>query len=386
MEVLDRHYTEIVFSELLINSISYHQPKSIVDLGIGNGSLTVAAYNKWNDASFWGCDIDLERIETTRTNLPFAQISKIDGLDVNSPFPLKVGTIDIAICNPPYYRVAEKEKYIKLFESVSLPHVDSLPFVTADLIFLANNLLLLKQGGQLGIIIPDGLVTSQVFEPVRQALLNKYTIKSIIELPSNIFKKTEAKTHILIIEKRTKINSYEVELLCADKQGICSHKVLVQSAMLYERMDYTYTNWMVNDRIPTNKNLRDINATIIRSNRTTKELNERNIEFLHSTSYNEGEILRINSSFDEDNRLIYAVDGDIIVTRVGKRCIGKVCLIEKGRIPISDCLFIIRVSKEYKNLVFSALISSSGKKWFEIVGHGVCSKVISRENLYSFNF
>jgi len=382
MDLLDRHYTESIFSELLINCIDYQRPQSVIDLGIGSGSLTLAAYNKWKGAKYWGCDIDNARIIDTKVNLPFAQIAIIDGLDLKKKFPFRLGSIDIAVCNPPYFKVDHKERYDSLFKSVNLDVIGTIPYITADLIFLANNLSLLKYYGQLGIILPDGLITNEAFTKFRIALLSNYTVKSIVELPPNVFKKTEARTHILVIEKVIPKSIYTINISRADLSGNCSDSMEVSSDKIYGRMDYSFVNWKLKQGDTGRLTLKDLGCEVIRSSRTVKELRELGIPFLHTTDFKHGSFIKIPSNVTINDSRVCAIPGDIVIARVGRRC--KVAMIESGEIRISDCLFIIRSSDNYRMQVFAALVSEIGNEWFENNAHGVCSQVISRSDLFSF--
>lgn len=385
MNSLDKHYTESIFSELLVNKIDTSAPERILDLGIGNGSLTEAAYKRWTNAVYWGFDIDLNQIENIKSVLPFVTILQLDGLSLENAFPFKLGSIDVAICNPPYYRVSDKNKYRQLFNSANLSNVDTLPYITADLIFLAKSLVSLKSGGQLGIILPNGLLTNKAFKAFRKSLIQNYYVKSVVELPANIFKKTEAKTHILVIEKTLNKSNYLVEVARSNEKGVINSKIIVNSDILYVRMDFTYNYWKLSDK-KNYVSLKEKEATIVRSSKSTKVLDLMGVTYLHSTSYKHGDILTFQNIHSLIPKLIYAKEGDIVITRVGKRSIGKTCLIKFGSIPISDCLFIIRIQEEYRYSVFNRLMSNYGKEWINSVSHGVCSLVMSKEDLYSFTF
>lgn len=61
--------------------------------------------------------------------------------------------------------------------------------------------MFLRDGRELGIILPDSVMTNHYYNDLRKDLLFNHNIKCIIQLPDNIFNKTEARTHILIIQK-----------------------------------------------------------------------------------------------------------------------------------------------------------------------------------------
>ena len=65
--------------------------------------------------------------------------------------------------------------------------------VTSDVIFLLHNLRLLKKGGTLGIILPDGLITGKKFQILRQSLLSNHRIEAVIQLPDNSFQELRSR-------------------------------------------------------------------------------------------------------------------------------------------------------------------------------------------------
>ena len=65
MDSLARYYTDNNFSDLLVDEINLLNPNLIIDLGIGDGALTTAAYKKWQRATFIASDIDLIQIRKT---------------------------------------------------------------------------------------------------------------------------------------------------------------------------------------------------------------------------------------------------------------------------------------------------------------------------------
>ena len=116
-----------------------------------------------------------------------------------------------------------------------------------------------------------------------------------------------------------------------------------------------------------------------------KELRRTNYKYLHSNSYTDGECLRFdNFDYSHLNNKVIAVAGDIVMCRVGKRCVGKIGYIESGQVVLSDCLYKITVPKTNSKRLFKLLCSKKFKRWIQISSHGVCSKVISKSELLDY--
>jgi type I restriction-modification system DNA methylase subunit len=389
MDKLGRYYTTDVFSNLLIKQFTNESPKSIIDLGVGGGSLIRAAVKRWIKTSYYAADIDKTSINKIKKELPFVNTFHLDTLkeNISSKLNIKNNSIDIAICNPPYSIVAkDKDNYNPLFDKAQLGKCKQLKILTSDIIFLAKNLQLLKKSGEIGIILPDSLLTGKEFELLRYSILDSHNLKGIIELPEKIFAKTEALTHILIIEKSNQSKS-SVPLFLADKKGKIIDQVDVNKESLSERMDFKFHLWKKNvlKKRKTFLTLGKIKAEIKRGNFTHKILKKTCNSYIHTTNIencNSKQEVEFHKS--KNIKCFEAEQGDILIARVGRGCIGKVCMIKKGKAVISDCVYRIRVPNKYRKKVWIALTSLNGQKWMKANSHGVCAKVISKKDLLNF--
>lgn len=123
------------------------------------------------------------------------------------------GTIDIILTNPPFgARFSGPE--IKNEFGENTPFFSSvkkmLPSVDSELLFIDRNLQLLKEGGLLMIVVPDGVVSAKgIAAMLRQHLSGIATLRAVIELPAVTFAQagTRTKTSIVYIQKgRTRNN------------------------------------------------------------------------------------------------------------------------------------------------------------------------------------
>ncbi|WP_180327248.1 N-6 DNA methylase [Labilibaculum manganireducens] len=378
MDKLGRFYTGNAFSKLLVNQLDIDSPKHILDLGVGDGSLLSAALNKWEDAYYSAVDIEEKSFDES---LQINFIKK-DVLNNSSEITVELSNcdVDIAICNPPYKRIKNRKRYNSLFREVGFNNCLKLKYITADLLFLAFNLSLLKNNGQLGIILPDTLIASSDFELLRMDIL-KYDITSIIELPEKIFKKTEAKTYILIINKR-KSSSNSTNLLIADTSGQIQNQLKVNKSDLIKRMDYSFNLFHLLD-CNNGVSLAELGATIKRGRLSGKLLRNKGGAFFHTSDF-KGQTYVSLPSNNYKNGELYAEKGDILIARVGSRCLGKFCVIESGCIVISDCILKVTLPKMFIEPFIHALSSDYGRNWFKAYSHGVCAKLISKKDLLSF--
>ncbi|MCP4547117.1 MAG: SAM-dependent DNA methyltransferase [bacterium] len=382
---LGQYQTAQSFSELLVAKIQCQAPRSILDLGVGTGMLTSAAYRRWNNAKFYGTDIDKDSIKKISAELPFVRLFHIDGLSpcLAEEMNLKIGSIDIAICNPPYYRMERSLDIRNLFRRAGLRRSVGLPRITSEVRFLAQNLHMLKDGGELGIILPDGVLSSHEYSLLRQDLLTDHEMIGAIQLPDNVFARTEARTHILLLRKNGSARE-ECPVFRAGLEGQIENRIDVPTNTLAYRMDYSYHSWRSHQKLSAKAvSLADLNVEIKRGRREKKRLEDACISYFHTTSFpeNESTVVDLPTELLCDDTLAEA--GDVLLARVGKRCIGKVAMVRSGRQVVTDCVYRIR-SREYAKKIWRAFISDSGQEWLRAHSHGVCSRVISKADLLSF--
>jgi len=385
MDTLGRYYTADIISNLLISNLETNKPKRIVDLGVGDASLTIAAYSRWAKAKYFATEIEPKKAVAIEKKLAFIKVLNCDTLQPNASAKLKVkfGSIDIAICNPPYVRVKDKEKYNGLFKSVGCKNFSNLSRITSEIVFFAHNLKLLKNDGELGIIVSDSLITGKEFRIFRETIFEKFNVRRIIQLPDNVFNKTEARTHIIFISK-SKSSNKTCELLASNIQGELSKKIIVANSVLIDRMDYQFHSANIHAKAET-KTLKQIGAVIKRGKFSYKELRQSKLSFFHSVHFKEN---GVNICFDKPvakkHHSYSANEGDILMCRVGKRVVGKVAIVKFGRVVISDCIYRITVPKRYRHVLLKSLRSEEGKAWLHAFAHGVCSQVISKSDLENF--
>lgn len=386
METIGQYFTAQPVSDMMVSLFQQDTPNRVIDLGVGHGSLLYAAYNRYNKADFYAADIDKKVISKISEQLPFVNALHIDGLSkgLSKQMKLKIGSVDIAVCNPPYYRLDKTTELKDLFNKIGLKNSTKLIKFTSDIVFLAQNLQMLKKGGELGIILPDSAFTGHEFAVLREDLLTNHNIRGIIQLPDKIFKKTEARTHILLMEKCGQIQK-RIPIYQSDFFGNIGEAVNISTDDLLYRMDHSYYAWKelnkYSDDIMT---LGDLNVAIKRGHKTKKYLQGKNIPFFHTTSFPSDIKTKINLKnspvFDD----VSTEPGDILIARVGKRCIGKVAMVNSGNQVISDCVYRVRAPKKHRSRIFRELISDKGQQWLRIIAHGVCAQVISKRDLLHF--
>lgn len=376
-----QYFTAEIFSSSLVSAIDINDVTDILDLGIGDGALSYASLSRWPQANITAFDID-ENICNKYTNNAQINVIREDVLSDYFSCNNNLQKYDLAVCNPPFAKIKRRSYFNYLFEKANLSECNQIKQLTADLLFLTLNLIHIKEGGCCAIILPDGPLTRIDYKPFRNALLKNYRVSKIVELPEKSFRGTEARTHILIIHKHVPMNSY-TELSLMGKDGSIADSLFFQQDELVYRMDYTYNKWK--NIISVDGSCNSLSIGVKRGSFMYKELRGSNYKYLHSNSYSDGDSLKLDKwDYSHLSNKVIAEAGDIVMCRVGKRCVGKIGYIESGAAILSDCLYKISVPKAISKKIFKLLCSKKSKEWVQISSHGVCSKVISKTDLIEY--
>lgn len=386
---LGQYYTSRKISTIIANNFQAKCPNRLLELGAGRGTLISAVQKRWKKIEVISTDIDPQNFSSIKKKFPNGRHYCGDVIDDKLPgrIGLREMSVDIAVCNPPYVSLPINEKIENIFLKAGFKNKFATNSeITADLIFLAQNLRFLKHRGELGIILPDSYLCGHRFEWVREFLINEHCISSIIDLPEKVFQKTEAKTHILMLKKGVKCEK-SIPILKVNSLLKTEDIIEISSEDGIYRMDYTYHKWKsTTKKRKQHVTLAQINAEIKRGSLSRKECVEKSIAHFHTTDFTKCDSTG-GLSFEKEiltNDYITAEVGDILIARVGKRCIGKIGIVRDGVVVLSDCVYRVRVPEQYRERVFSSLASLDGKRWIFAHAHGVCSKTLSKRDLQNY--
>jgi len=194
----------------------------MLDPSCGVGSFLTSTYHKakktnWLDTkriSLYGQDKVERMVRLSTINLELFDVQKHkitigNSLELKSPIDHLNGKVDFILTNPPFgarFMQSEIEQHYgsntPLFSNIK----KSMPTVDSELLFVDRYMTLLKDGGFLAVVIPDGVVSAKgTAALIRQYLSSYVEIKAIIELPSVTFAQagTRTKTAVLYLKKIT---------------------------------------------------------------------------------------------------------------------------------------------------------------------------------------
>lgn len=376
-------FTPSKYSNIMINHLKMDEPIKVIDLAMGECSLLIEAKKKWASSEFFGNDIDPEcclKIEKQLLNIKYFN-KDIFEFDAINNILENVGKVDLCLGNPPFYIIEQNDDTKKILSLFNLSSYNRGKKIPAEIIFILQCLRVLKDDGVLSLILPDGFFVNKALVYFREFLIKNYNIQKVIELPKNIFKRTDAKTHILIL-KNNKSKSKEIKLI--NQETGENIKILNSEAII--RMDYSY--YYCSKKSENYKTLSDYDIEFIRG-KSKYLINElKDSYLLHTTNF------RKTNSFKSNLKTVkklskysskVAIPNDIIVARVGSNCIGKIGMVESGYFLATDCVFIIRIKeKRLREYVYKSLLSNEGQDWIKSNSKGVAARHITLEDIKKF--
>ncbi|HDR2782410.1 TPA: N-6 DNA methylase [Enterobacter sichuanensis] len=364
---LGKFFTREAISDLLVSSLSIQDPQVVLDLGSGDGSLSKAAAKRWNNAKFITVDIDNDtHLPNLLGNYSVSQHThyKLDALlpSLISDIGLSKEKIDLALCNPPFIKPQWNEKHTEFLRQAGFTEsIVGIGSVTAEVLFVIQNLLSLREGGQLGLIIPDGFISGEKSRQFRSFILKSNSIDKVIKLPKNSFVGTNIQAHIVIITKGVSKDFIE---LSDFSKGYCTKTLHIQKEQAIDSLDITYHSIFGSEQGKW-ITLSDIGCKISRGNYNSKQCRTSGLKIFHTVDI---PVDKNQIEFDDEGNKeiiksenkVYAKKGDILVARVGRNLARQICFVNKGEALISDCIYRLDVPQSWKMKVFHFLTSKKG--------------------------
>ena len=116
-------------------------------------------------------------------------------------------------------------KFDSLFKKIAFPSKEKIREKEApQIIFIERCLEFLKEGGKLGIVLPDGIFGNDKLGYIREYLLEKTNIIAVIDVPFETFMpNTPTKTSILILRKKKSEDKDKVYPIFMAVAETCGH-------------------------------------------------------------------------------------------------------------------------------------------------------------------
>lgn len=370
-DLLGQHYTSAKVASALSELMGVHKPETVIDLGVGEGTLLMGANDCWCDAKLHGIDIDQRSLDIARARLGRGTFGKADCLSVTlAPAIMELlSSADVVLCNPPFLEFAHSAATFAASQDWRQ---------AAEVKFFEISLQLLRPGGSLGIIFPARYVSGPAYREFRRQLLLTCNVVSVTHLPVSTFKTAEVDTYFVVLRKEPPNGKVLLQVLGGESRRASTIYLNAHEAI--ERMDHGYhatiSEWAANSAPLSILLTQDISRGVESSGKNTPDW------IFHTTNFKmfpNGRIQCHPSKAVLDRAL--AIKGDILIPRVGSRCLHYCAQIVSGETTFSDCVYRLRVAAEWRTHVFNFLRSPFGIAMRSAAAHGSCVKVLGKQTL-----
>ncbi len=387
--VLGQYFTSQIVSRLLVDTMGAGDPRIVLDLGMGAGTLSIAALNRWRRAKLIGVDIDASfktisadsRNDISRRH----SVIRADALavDIDRRLPAEV---DAVVCNPPYRVLPWKKHYARILEEAGLRLSKDPKHLPAEIAFIAQNLRFLKAGGEAGFILPASLVSGKKHIEFREALLKEFTIGSVIQLDSSAFCGTEARAHVVTLSKK-KPTSSVIELMRFSRTGGLTRPFSISLSDAAVRMDYEYFSAShVRSQSEHHLRLGSVIESLTRGKLSSCEIREERAATFHLGDFCAAKStnLALKGPATLESRRpneTVARAGDILVGRIGRNIEKQVAVVVSGQAILSDCVYRIRCAPEWQQKILGGLSSTRGRILIRAALRGSAAQFLSKADL-----
>ena len=331
---LEQYYTEEKIGERLVAMLPKLHPRSCLELGAGKGALLLSAIKKWPYLDIATCELDPNNYKKLVSSFPGHHYN----VDVISPaFEDTIkhfhSSFDIAVSNPPFSWRKNGEYEKSVLQEFNLEFMKAWTRIRSEVIFILQNIRLIKDSGILAIILPELIIYSSSFTKFRAALLKVCSVCSLAEIKSGSFKGTEAKTYILILQKKTSKLPFMIKFSNGNELIFNQERFFNLSELEY-KTDFS--------------SIAESIFQIKRGRHSGKEVRMSKHPYYHTSGfslvYENAAISTPVENFRLNGKIpVFTHPCDLLINRVGSRSIGKAAIAEKGNYLVSDCVFCISV-------------------------------------------
>ncbi|WP_342310565.1 hypothetical protein [Burkholderia pyrrocinia] len=354
-----------------------------LELGVGGGQLMQACFDFASPERFIGVEIDLDLI---RRHAKRADMT-LHRVDVLDPFRLARALTErqfkYSVGNPPFGEARLPSHAIGRLHDLC-PGLPGSQWSRLDLYFVLESLSRLTRPGAAAFIIGSPLIDASALQPFRRALIDQASEVECFELPINTFPNAEVRSYLLVakfgLSKRC-CNVHVGRLEGAD--FAMSKRIKVTGEQGAARLDlafYEFTDMHLALRAKGGKTLDEVGGVVVRGSRSKNEFVALGIPSFHTTDF-PGGLNEIAFHGACDSHFQLAEAGNILVPRVGSRCLDRQVMVSKGRRPYTEAVYRIAVPAKYRSKVFDWMRSPEGVNWRVMAARGACAKHLTVSTL-----
>ncbi|SEQ55122.1 Methyltransferase domain-containing protein [Pseudomonas sp. NFACC02] len=357
-----------------------------LELGSGSGRLAEAVNTGASPASYLGIEIepDMVALSPAFPGFSFVQqdVLAVDGLAQ----VLQVPQFDHVIGNPPYgihgFSAEATSRLQKLCPELEVQG----NWAPIDLYFVLESLSRLKPSGSAAFIVGADIPCGIQSQRFREMLLEKASDVECYELPTTAFGGyTEVQAYALIA-RYGKSRARHVSLGRLNEQFEVTARRRVSRAQAIVSMDLGSHEFAEIDAALRQSShgmtMKDMEVSIVRGSRTRSQFSQLGVAHFHTSDFpRSGMEVSFETASSPDFQ--QATVGDILLPRVGTRCLEHKAVVVSGQAPYSDAVFRVRMPAKHQERVVRWITSSECSAWRRGAARGACAKHLTVSTLLS---
>ncbi|QBR29267.1 MULTISPECIES: Eco57I restriction-modification methylase domain-containing protein [Pseudomonas] len=373
----------------LANAVVYlmgAQGGNWLELGSGSGRLAEAVCTGAAPKSYLGIEVEPAMIALSPA-LPGFSFVQQDVLAVDKlAHTLAKTEFDYVIGNPPYgihgFSALAAQRLQTLCPDLEI-HGNWAPI---DLYFVLESLSRLKATGSAAFIVGADIPCGTQSLEFRKMLLEKACEIECYELPQTAFGTyAEVQAYALIV-RYGKSRARHVSLGRLNDQFEVTALRHVSPAQALASMDLSHHEFAEIDaalrKSSQGQTLKDMDVSIVRGSRTRAQFSQLGIAHFHTSDFpRTGMEVSFKTAPSPDFQ--QATVGDILLPRVGTRCLEHKAVVVSGQAPYSEAVFRVRTPAKHHERVVRWITSSECSVWRRAAARGACAKHLTVSTLLS---
>lgn len=382
---LGQVFTPQPIAELLAESIPVDacEVRHVLDLGAGKGALAKAVLERNSFATATLVEIDRANIRALEAAFPGR--TTVILADVFKRAWKSPTHADLIVSNPPYGTIPSSPELeeILAMSGLAVPAGGG-EWVRGDVAFVARAWGLAEHGTGMGLIVAAPMIRDPAYSVLRQRLVGELRGLCVTQLNECTFPNAQVRA-FMIAGQRAAHRRRNVLLRKAKADGTIIDEIEVSYSAATTSLDIDYHR--VLQRIDVcadtiSDTLASIGASITRGSRSQREFERLGLSAFHTTDF-PGATEEIVLQGSAHKTFHSARQGDILIPRVGSRCLVRQARVSGGTGLFTDCIYRISVDQRNRARVWKTLSSSFGAEWRSVNAGGSCAKHLPIQTLWN---
>lgn len=357
-----------------------------LELGSGSGRLAEAVSAGASPTSYLGVEVEPSIIALSPAIPGFRFVQQdvlaVDGL----AHTLEKMQFDYVIGNPPYgihgFSAQAAQRLQTLCPDLEI-HGNWAPI---DLYFVLESLSRLKPTGSAAFIVGADIPCGTQSQEFRKMLLENASEIECYELPQTAFGTYAEVQAYVLIARYGKSRAGHVSLGRLNDQFQVTALRRVSPAQAMTSMDLSHHEFAEIDtalrKSSQGLTMKDMEVSIVRGSRTRAQFSQLGVAHFHTSDFpRTGMEVSFKTAPSPDFQ--QASVGDILLPRVGTRCLEHKAVVVSGQAPYSEAVFRVRAPAKHHERVVRWITSSECSAWRRAAARGACAKHLTVSALLS---